>query len=132
MSACRHRPIECAVCGLKLRGALASLARTGLPTCACGERMIPTDLEDAARLAELMGDPAVYTSHPDAAAAEQAWVAQTLRQVSRTGNRLHCGGCHRFIPAANTHCGCGFLNDLRGRRNVGGWSAAPAPSSMPF
>ena len=36
--------------------------------------------------------------------------------------RLRCGGCRRWLIAVNEHCGnCGFHNDIRGRRNTGGY-----------
>jgi hypothetical protein len=117
---------------MKLRGALATIARVGLPSCACGDRMRPAELEDAARLAELTGDDSIFTGHPLYQDAAAAWTRQTLREISRPGNRMRCGGCRRYIPAANTHCGCGFVNDMRGRRNIGGYSAAPAPDPIPF
>lgn len=54
-----------------------------------------------------------------------------------SGQRLHCGGCHAFIPATNHDCSCGFANDIRSGRNVGRWVSGAsyckqAKEEMPF
>ena len=33
-----------------------------------------------------------------------------------------CGGCSKPIWSTNHECQCGFVNDIRGRRNVGGYA----------
>jgi bacterioferritin-associated ferredoxin len=49
--------------------------------------------------------------------------ARALRAVRRNVGRTHqCGGCQRFLRAVNERCSCGFNNDIRGRRNVGGYA----------
>jgi hypothetical protein len=58
---------------------------------------------------------------------EQEALARERRRIEREGRgssagRLRCGGCRRWLRAANEHCGCGFRNDIRGRRNVGGYA----------
>lgn len=47
-----------------------------------------------------------------------------IERQARGGSagRLRCGGCRRWLIATNEHCkNCGFVNDIRGRRNHGGY-----------
>lgn len=48
---------------------------------------------------------------------------RTLRENRHVGGRNHqCGGCSKFLRAINEDCErCGFHNDIRGRRNMGGY-----------
>jgi hypothetical protein len=48
---------------------------------------------------------------------------RVLREHRRNVAQTHqCGGCRRFLRAVNERCSCGFNNDIRGRRNVGGYT----------
>jgi hypothetical protein len=78
--------------------------------------MVPECVEDAAE------NPDVLTAHPDYREAAEREARKAIREATGTGHRLHCGGCNRFIRATNTACGCGFQNDIRGRRNHGRWA----------
>jgi hypothetical protein len=60
-------------------------------------------------------------------ALEDDELAREVRRLERegggrsNGHRLRCGGCQRWLAAANQACGCGFHNDIAGRRNRGGY-----------
>jgi len=120
----RLRKIECEHCGLILRGAAGPLRREGLPEH-CGVPMTWADAEDA--FAELDG-AALYEN-----AAAAAELAREDRQLARRAyavgggarnNVGQCGGCRKPVKATNEHCPCGFANDIRGRRNQGGYRDA--------
>lgn len=34
-----------------------------------------------------------------------------------------CGGCRRWLASTRERCSCGFNNDVRGARNLGGYTA---------
>lgn len=54
--------------------------------------------------------------------AEQLADRRELRRIRRTRVRtFQCGGCSKFLRAINEDCDCGFHNDIRGRRNMGGY-----------
>jgi predicted PP-loop superfamily ATPase len=55
--------------------------------------------------------------------AESAEERRTLCENRHVGGRNHqCGGCSKFLRAINEDCErCGFHNDIRGRRNLGGY-----------
>jgi hypothetical protein len=95
----------------------------------CGVPMIWGDAEDA--YACLEGHE-LY-SHPAVQELEGATDRRLAREASKRGRGKsssvgQCGGCRKPITATNEHCSqCGFANDLRGRRNHGGYREA-----MPF
>lgn len=115
----RQRKVECSWCECILRMSLAAMRRHGVPTCGCGSEMYPADVEDAA----LCGDD-VLKRHPDYAAEMRRECNRARREHRRSGAgmTLRCGGCQRFIRAANAACQCGFVNDIRGARNHGGYA----------
>lgn len=123
----RQRKIECPMCGCIIRMSRSAMQKHGVPTCACGEPMLPACVEDAA----LCGEH-VLTRHPDFRAHEARWARRAIREHRRggAGNGLRCGGCSRFIRATNTVCDCGFGNDIRGRRNHGGYVEAGVVASL--
>jgi len=122
MTTTRLRKIHCPTCGLILRGSRNPLLKAGLPVCACGAAMEWAELEDA--YACLDGH-ALY-AHPAVASAEASHDRRLARNDHAIGLKRstvgQCGGCRKPITATNEHCkGCGFANDLRGRRNLGGY-----------
>jgi hypothetical protein len=130
MKTTRMRKIECPGCGLILRGSRNPLLASGLPTCGCGCAMQWADAEDA--YACLNGDE-LY-AHPLVQELERAEDRRLYREQHShggAGSRStvgQCGGCRKPITATNEDCArCGFSNDLRGRRNHGGYADA-----MPF
>jgi hypothetical protein len=127
----RLRKIECPACGLILRGARGPLAAAGLPVCACGCPMQWAELEDAYAVL----DGAELYAH--ALVAEEE--ARHDRRLARNDHGIglkrstvgQCGGCRKPITATNERCSCGFANDLRGRRNRGGYGE-PDSGAWPF
>jgi len=113
------RPVECA-CGFKYRVTREWIRRMAHePVCPiCAQAMAFPCVEDAFVAGEAIG-----LAHPGHAALEEAWARQTLRLARGAApDRMRCGGCRRFVGAANEACGCGFVNDIRGRRNHGRWA----------
>ena len=128
MRTTRLRKIHCEPCGLILRGSRQPLLQHGLPTCACGERMTWADPEDAYAVLE---GPELY-AHPAVAEDEARHDRRLAREQTSRGGQGgravvgQCGGCRKPITRVNERCAqCGFENDLRGRRNHGGYG-------MPF
>lgn len=75
----------------------------------------------AAALAASTVDAAIAELEEDEAEREQRRIDREPRGAA--AGRLQCGGCRRFLIAANEECSnCGFRNDYRGRRNVGGYA----------
>jgi len=120
----RNRPIECDVCGLKLRGAFGPLERIGLPTCACGGQFIWRREADGYRSSDPYACPAVAEAeslHDRRLARVEAAHSLALKRTT-VGQ---CGGCRKPIKATNEHCArCGFENDLRGNVNHGRYADA--------
>ncbi len=74
----------------------------------------------AAALAASTVDSAIADLEEEDAERERRRIEREARGAS--AGRLRCGGCRRFLIAANEECSCGFRNDVRGRRNVGGYA----------
>lgn len=111
-----HRKIVCDWCGLIVRGSRGRLLACGMPAH-CGSPMRWGDIEDAYQA----GDDALR-AHPQYEEDMRRWTRKARRDTRRVGaGPLRWGGCQRFIPATNHACGCGFSNDIRGGRNLGGW-----------
>ena len=126
----RLRKIECPTDKMLAYVSRGAIIRHGLPFCACGQRMMFADLEDA-----LCACPELAHEHPDFAAYTERQI-RSAQRASRNvpADRLKCGGCHKFVPATNHRCVCGFTNDIRGNRNYGQWieGASRVSSAMPF
>lgn len=127
----RLRKVECVYCGCIARMSRAAMARSGVPFCGCGEgRMLVADLEDAARV---LPEEELY-AHPDFRELAALEERRAVREATKCGSRMHCGGCNAFIPAANHDCSCGFSNHIvAGGRNAGRWvsGASYLPGSRP-
>jgi hypothetical protein len=114
----RLRKAECTACGCIVRMSRAAMSRSGVPFCGCGAgRLLVSELEDAARV---LPDEQLY-EHPGFREWGAAEHRRAIREARKAGERMHCGGCHAFIPASNHACRCGFANDIRSGRNLGGW-----------
>lgn len=136
----RLRKLECDHCGLVVRAAYGPYARAraggGRLVCPCGAPMRLSDLADAGRLSDDDVSDDDLHEHPD-------WIRERKREERRAKREargghppFQCGGCGRFITATNTHCRCGFANDInpRTRHNSGGWREYPGDPQerMPF
>jgi len=131
MKTTRERPMECPVCLAKIRGARSTLAACR-PMCGrCNVAFVWRAAEDAFAVLdgrELEANAAVVAAE---AGHDRALARDEKTRVGRTWRKNtvgHCGSCRKPITATNEVCGkCGFHNDLRGRRNHGGFS-----DGMPF
>jgi hypothetical protein len=74
----------------------------------------------AAALAASTVEAAIEELQDEEALRERRRIEREPRGASV--GRMQCGGCRRFLIAANEECSCGFRNDVRGRRNVGGYA----------
>lgn len=83
--------------------------------------MLCADLEDAA----MLGDD-VLALHPEYIEFRELEGRRAIREARGSGVKLQCGGCRRFIRSRSETCGCGFTNDVQGRRNQGGYLGLPA------
>lgn len=133
----RLRKVECTMCGCIVRMSRAAMARSGVPFCGCGQgRMLVVDLDDACAV---LPAEELY-AHPDFREMAAREHRRDIRSAHKSGSRLHCGGCHAFIPAANHDCGCGFANRIGlDGRNAGRWVSGAsylpggrAHGEMPF
>ncbi|MEN3280065.1 MAG: hypothetical protein V7607_1205 [Solirubrobacteraceae bacterium] len=120
----RNRGMECPVCLAKIRGARSTLAACR-PTCgACNVAFVWTSAEDAYALGESCAARDVEEAAYDRRLARESSIHSLGLKRTTVGQ---CGGCRKPILATNEQCGCGFANDLRGRRNLGGYAANGCP-----
>lgn len=89
-----------------------------VPVIATIDGLDPESISDARRrLAPV--DDAIEQLQSEANGLE---ARRALRENRHVGGRNHqCGGCSKFLRAINEDCACGFHNDIRGRRNMGGY-----------
>lgn len=121
----RLRKLECP-CGFISYASRGAVIRHGLPFCACGTRLTFADLDDMLQCA-----PDHAHEHPEFQDYTRRYVERTVRAATHVpAERLRCGGCGAFVPAANTRHSCGFHNDIRGNRNHGGWSTGFSASRL--
>ncbi len=54
---------------------------------------------------------------------EGRWERRAIRENrhAMSGRHHMCGGCSKPLRAVNENCPCGFNNNIRGRRNLGGY-----------
>lgn len=126
----RNRPMECEVCGFKVRVSRGPYARLTAQwperdwLCKCGGRISFTKVEDAAAVSE-----AELERHPEYAKEQERWVKQVLSEPRGSGARFfQCGGCKKIINSPTKHCPCGFRNDIQGPRNHGGYADLGGPA----
>lgn len=86
--------------------------------------MILDSLDDAMLVSDTVGQ-----AHPDF----DAMVRREIRKSrdTRSGVSFRCGGCGAFVKSSNAWHSCGFRNDIRGRRNYGGY-ADGGNHALPF
>jgi hypothetical protein len=127
---CRNRKMECGTCGFIARASRGAVAKHGVPAH-CGLPMRFADVEDQA-----VALPDQVYDHPDAQDEMRRWERAARRDARKlVHNGIRCGGCGAFIRSVQAHCGCGYVNDIRGGHDHGGWqTAAPsrAREEMPF
>lgn len=116
----RLRKLECDECGCIVRMSRAAMLRCGLPSCGCSPVLRPADVEDASWLASMTGCDAHLDTHPGLTEYAEISIRRWARDASGAA-RMQCGGCRRFIRKINETCGCGFTNDVQGRRNHGAY-----------
>jgi hypothetical protein len=126
----RLRKATCPVCRVIVYMSRGAAIRHGMPSCACGLRLMFESLDDA-----LEATPDHAHEHPDYADWTQREINRAVREAARVGApQLRCGGCRAWIGRVNELHTCGFENDIRRGRNFGRWieGASRAKADLPF
>lgn len=139
MSSCRQRKVVCDDCGYTLR-VTRSWMQQGLPTCACGGRMLPESPADLAWLG-IIGIDDMSARDWTIVCRENGWTDSIVRKgnaakqyensyrasgglAGRRAGAAHCAfaGCGRWIAEGAERC-----TDGHAQR-----SEVPAVAAMPF